>query len=81
MNRASAPTSPGDVLHEHGHGIQGDVAFDIFAAGTAAQIAASRPASRRVVLAGVGLFMAGAGPASTPLTGIRAGLPFVFMPH
>ena len=51
----------GGVMHEHSHAIQGAVVFGMFAVGTLAQLLASRFSSRRVVLAGLGLFLAGLG--------------------
>src|SRR5579859_2253477 len=49
------------VLHEHNHAVQGGAVFLIFAVGTLTQPLASRFGSRRVVLAGLGLFLAGLG--------------------
>jgi MFS family permease len=45
-------------LHQGNHAVQGAVVFGMFAAGTIAQIALSRFSSRRVVLAGLSLFLA-----------------------
>jgi MFS family permease len=58
---ALAPTFLGSVLHEHSHAVQGGVVFVLFAAGTLTQLLASRFNSRRVVVAGLGLFLAGLG--------------------
>ncbi len=58
---ALAPTFLGSVLHEHNHAVQGGAVFLIFAVGTLTQPLASRFGSRRVVLVGLGLFLAGLG--------------------
>ena len=58
---ALAPTFLANVLHEHNHAVQGGVVFGMFAAGTLTQLLASRFSRRRVVLAGLGLFLAGLG--------------------
>ena len=58
---ALAPTFLGSVMHEHNHAVQGGAVFLIFAVGTLTQPLASRFNSRRVVLAGLGLFLAGLG--------------------
>jgi MFS family permease len=55
---ALAPTFLGSVLHERSHAVQGGVVFLLFAAGTLTQLLVSRFASRRVVLAGLGLLLA-----------------------
>jgi MFS family permease len=47
----------GGVLHQGSHLVQGAVVFGIFAVGTVTQVALSRFSSRRVVLAGLGLFL------------------------
>jgi MFS family permease len=47
----------GGVLHQGSHAVQGAVVFGIFAVGTLTQFGLSRFASRRVVLAGLGLFL------------------------
>jgi MFS family permease len=47
----------GGVLHQGSHAVQGAVIFGMFAAGTVTQVALSRFSSRRVVLAGLGLFL------------------------
>jgi MFS family permease len=46
------------VLHEDSHAVAGAVVFLLFAVGTVTQLVASRIGSRRVVLAGLGLFLA-----------------------
>jgi MFS family permease len=48
----------GDTLHEGSHAIQGAVVFLLLAVGTVTQVALSRFSSRRVVLAGLGMFLA-----------------------
>ena len=48
----------GGVLHQDSHAVQGAVVFGMFAVGTVTQVALSRFSSRRVVLAGLGLFLA-----------------------
>jgi len=55
---ALAPTFLGDVLHEGSHAVQGAVVFLLMAVGTGAQLLLSRFSSRRVMLAGLGLFLA-----------------------
>jgi MFS family permease len=55
---ALAPTFVGDVLHERNHAVQGAVVFLLLATGTLTQVVVSRCNSRRVVLAGLGLFLA-----------------------
>jgi len=45
-------------LHEGNHAVQGAVVFLLLAVGTVSQVALSRFSSRRVVLAGLGLFLA-----------------------
>ena len=47
----------GGVLHQGSHAIQGAVVFGMFAVGTMTQVLLSRFPSRRVVLAGLGLFL------------------------
>ena len=59
---ALAPTFLGSVMHEYNHALQGGAVFAMFAVGTLTQLLASRFSSRRVVLAGLGLFLAGARP-------------------
>jgi MFS family permease len=48
----------GGVLHVGSHAVQGAVVFGMFAVGTLTQVALSAFSSRRVVLAGLGLFLA-----------------------
>ncbi len=48
----------GGVLHQGSHAVQGAVVFGMFAVGTVTQVALSRFSSRRVVLAGLVLFLA-----------------------
>jgi MFS family permease len=55
---ALAPTFLGDVLHEGSHAVQGAVVFLLMAVGTVTQLLLSRFSSRRVMLAGLGLFLA-----------------------
>ena len=55
---ALVPTFLGDVLHEGSHAVQGAVVFLLLAVGTVTQLLLSRFSSRRVVLAGLGLFLA-----------------------
>jgi MFS family permease len=55
---ALAPTFVGDVLHQSSHAVQGGVVFLLLAVGTVTQILLPRFSSRRVVLAGLGLFLA-----------------------
>jgi MFS family permease len=45
-------------LHESNHAVQGAVVFLLLAVGTVTQVALSRFSSRRVVVAGLGLFLA-----------------------
>jgi MFS family permease len=56
---ALAPTFLGDVLHEGSHAVQGAVVFLLLAVGTVTQLLLFRFSSRRVMLAGLGLFLAG----------------------
>jgi MFS family permease len=56
---ALVPTFLGDVLHESSHAVQGAVVFLLLAVGTVTQLVLARFSSRRVVLAGLGLFLAG----------------------
>jgi len=55
---ALAPTFVGDVLHESSHAVQGAVVFLMLAVGTVTQLLLSRFNSRRVVMAGLVLFLA-----------------------
>jgi len=55
---ALAPTFVGDVLHESSHAVQGAVVFLMLAVGTVTQVLLSRFNSRRVVMAGLVLFLA-----------------------
>src|SRR5580692_11200066 len=55
---ALAPTFLGNVLHEDSHAVQGGVVFLLLAVGTLTQLTLARFNSRRVVLAGLGLFLA-----------------------
>jgi MFS family permease len=55
---ALAPTFLGDVLHENSHAVQGGVVFLLLAVGTVTQLLLARFNSRRVVMAGLGLFLA-----------------------
>ena len=56
---ALAPTFLGNVLHQPSHAVAGAVVFALLGAGAITQVAVSRFASRRVMLAGLGLFLAG----------------------
>ena len=58
---ALAPTFLGNVLHENSHAVQGGVVFLLLAVGTLTQLALARFNSRRVTLAGLGLFLAALG--------------------
>jgi MFS family permease len=58
----------GGVLHQGSHAVQGAVVFGMFAVGTITQVALSRVSSRRVVLAGLGLFLAALALILTALT-------------
>jgi MFS family permease len=80
-----------NVLHETSHAIQGSVVFGAFALGAVTQVAVFRLSSRRVVLAGLGLFLValvliviGLGQASlgvflagTSLSGVAVGAVFL----
>ena len=55
---ALAPTFVADVLHDSSHAVQGTIVFLMFGVGTATQLLLSRFSSRRVVVAGLGLFLA-----------------------
>ena len=48
----------GGVLHQDSHAVQGAVVFLLLAVGTVTQVMLSRLSSRRVVLTGLGLFLA-----------------------
>jgi MFS family permease len=56
---ALAPTFLGNVLHDRSHAAAGAVVFALLAAGAITQVVVSRLASRRVMLAGLGLFLVG----------------------
>ena len=53
-----APTFVASVLHEPNHAVQGAVVFGLLAVGTLTQLVLSRFGSRRVMMAGLGLFLA-----------------------
>jgi len=53
-----APTFVASVLHELNHAVQGAVVFGLLAVGTLTQLVLSRFGSRRVMMAGLGLFLA-----------------------
>jgi MFS family permease len=53
-----APTFVASVLHEPNHAVQGAVVFGLLAVGTVTQLVLAGFGSRRVVLAGLGLFLA-----------------------
>jgi MFS family permease len=55
---ALAPTFVGGVLHQPSHAVQGGVVFLLLAVGSVTQLLLARFASRRVVMAGLGLFLA-----------------------
>jgi MFS family permease len=55
---ALAPTFLGNVLHENSHAVQGGVVFLLLAVGTVTPLLLARFNSRRVVMAGLGLFLA-----------------------
>jgi MFS family permease len=52
-----APTFLGTVLHQSSHAVQGGVVFLLLAVGAATQLVLARFNSRRVVMAGLGLFL------------------------
>jgi MFS family permease len=56
---ALAPTFLGSVLHDSNHAVAGAVVFALLGAGAITQVAVSRFPSRRVMMAGLGLFLAG----------------------
>ncbi len=53
-----APTFVASVLHEPNRAVQGAVVFGLLAVGTVTQLVLSRFGSRRVMMAGLGLFLA-----------------------
>ena len=53
-----APTFVASGLHEPNHAVQGAVVFGLLAVGTVTQLVLSRFGSRRVMMAGLGLFLA-----------------------
>jgi MFS family permease len=55
---ALAPSFLRSVLHERNHAVEGAVVFLLFAAATLTQLLLSRFGSRRVVMTGLGLFLA-----------------------
>jgi MFS family permease len=55
---ALAPTFLGSDLHQESHAVQGGVVFLLLAVGAATQVVLARFNSRRVVMAGLGLFLA-----------------------
>jgi len=55
---ALAPTFVGSVLHQNSHAVQGGVVFLLLAVGALSQLALARFNSRRIVLAGLGVFLA-----------------------
>jgi MFS family permease len=54
---ALAPTFVGSVLHDNSHAVQGGVVFLLLAVGTLTQVALARVNSRRVMLAGLSVFL------------------------
>lgn len=58
---ALAPTFLGGVLHEHSHAVQGSVVFLLVAVGAVTQVLVSGLATRKVVMAGLNLFLAALG--------------------
>jgi MFS family permease len=52
-----APSFLGSVLHQNNHAVQGGVVFLLLAVGAATQVTLFRFNSRRVVLAGLGVFL------------------------
>ncbi len=69
---ALAPTFVGGVLHQPSHAVQGAVVFLMLAVGTLTQLLLARFNSRRVVMAGLGLFLAG-----TVVGGVAVGAVFL----
>src|SRR5271154_6560892 len=55
---ALAPTFLGNDLHQNSHAVQGGVVFLLLAVGALSQLALARFNSRRVVMAGLGVFLA-----------------------
>ena len=55
---ALAPTFLGTVLHQNNHAVQGGVVFLLLAVGAVTQVTLFRFNSRRVVMAGLGVFLA-----------------------
>ena len=55
---ALAPTFVGDVLHQPSYAVQGGIVFLLLAVGAVTQLLLSRFNSRRVVMSGLGLFLA-----------------------
>jgi MFS family permease len=55
---ALAPTFLGNVMHQGSHAVQGGVVFLLLAVGSVTQLLLSRFNSRRVVMAGLALFLA-----------------------
>jgi MFS family permease len=55
---ALAPTFLGTVLHQSSHAVQGAVVFLLLAVGASTQLLVARFNSRRVVMAGLGVFLA-----------------------
>jgi MFS family permease len=64
----------GGVLHQGSHAVQGAVVFGMFAVGAITQVALSRFPSRRVVLAGLGVFLASLALILTALAQAAMGL-------
>ena len=59
MFAALAPTFLSNVLHENSHAVQGGVVFLLLAVGTLPQLVLARFNSRQVMMAGLGLLLAG----------------------
>ena len=55
---ALAPTFLGSVLHQNSHAVQGGVVFLLLAVGSVTQVLLSRFNSRRVMMVGLGVFLA-----------------------
>ena len=62
------------MLHQGSHAVQGAIVFALLAVGTVTQVALSRFPSRRVVLAGLAIFLAGLGLILTALDEAAMGL-------